>query len=73
MNKDEQRTLNGLDTDISWIKSTLVRLEKKMDKHEEETKGLTAWRNRAIGLSVGTSTGIAIIISVITLFLKFTR
>lgn len=71
MNKDEQRTLNGVDTDIRWIKTTLIRLERKMDKHEEETKGLTAWRNRVVGLSVGTSTIVAIIISIITLILKF--
>lgn len=71
MNKNDIRTLNGLNTDINWIKATLVRLEKKMDTHEEETKGLTAWRNKVVGLSVGTSTGIAIIISIITLIIKF--
>ena len=71
MNSKDIRTLNGVDTDIKWIKNTLVRLEQKMDKHEEETKGLTAWRNRTVGLSIGTSTGIAIIISIITLIIKF--
>lgn len=71
MNKNDVRTLNGLNTDINWIKNTLVRLEQKMDKHEEETKGLTAWRNRVVGLSVGTSTIVAITISIITLIIKF--
>lgn len=71
MNSKDIRTLNGVDTDIKWIRETLIRLEQKMDRHEEETKGLTAWRNRVVGLSVGTSTIVAITISIITLIIKF--
>ena len=84
MNKNEQRTLNGLNTDISWIKTTLIRLEKKMDdraekleermdKHEGDIKTNTVWRWKVVGIAFGSSTGIALLISVIGLILKFTR
>lgn len=84
MNSKERITLEAVNTDIGWIKKSLVRLEKKMDdraekleekmdKHEGEIKNNTAWRWKVVGIAFGSSTGIALLISVIGLILKFTR
>lgn len=73
MNNEERETLSGLNVHIKYIRETLVRLEGKIDEVEQQTTNLLAWRGKVIGISIGTSTGIAMIISIISLILKFTK
>ena len=84
MNSKERVTLEAVNTDVGWIKTTLIRLEEKIDdrdektekkieKHEEDIKANTAWRWKTAGISIGISIGGSAVISIVTLILIFTR
>ncbi|GAG76941.1 unnamed protein product [marine sediment metagenome] len=73
MNSDEKETLAGLNVHIEYIRGTLTRLEKKIDELENQTTDLLKWKWKIIGISIGGATTISIIISAITLFMKFIK
>ena len=51
----EQRSTNGIETDIEWIKKSLSRIEKKMECLEKKTIDLLIWKAKIIGISIGGS------------------
>lgn len=61
------RSLNGVETDIDWIKETLERIEKKVDCLEKKTINLLVWRAKIIGISIGISA----LISTIGVLIRF--
>ena len=73
MNSKERTTLEGLNVHIEYIRGTLTRLEKKIDELENQTTDLLKWKWKIIGISIGSSTGVALLISIITLFLKLAK
>lgn len=73
MNNEERETLTGLNVHIKYIRETLVRLEGKIDEVENQTVDLLKWKWKIIGISIGGATTISIIISAITLFMKFIK
>lgn len=73
MNSKEKTTLAGLNVHVEYIRETLIRLEGKIDELEKQTIGLLKWKWKIIGISIGGATVISIIISAITLILKFVK
>ena len=73
MNSEEKTTLTGLNVHVEYIRETLVRLEGKIDELEKQTIDLLKWKWKIIGISIGGATIISIIISAITLILKFVK
>ena len=73
MNSKEKTTLTGLNVHVEYIRETLVRLEGKIDELEKQTIGLLKWKWKIIGISIGGATIISIIISAVTLILKFIK
>ena len=59
--------LNGIKTDISWIKETLERIEGKVNCLEKKTISLLVWRAKIIGISIGVSA----LISTIGVLIRF--
>ena len=64
----EPRSLNGIETDIEWIKEILERIENKVDCLEKKTINLMMWRAKIIGISIGVSALISTIGVLITFF-----
>ncbi|MCK4575174.1 hypothetical protein KAU34_02060 [candidate division WOR-3 bacterium] len=73
MNSKEKTTLAGLNVHVEYIRETLIRLEGKIDELEKQTIGLLKWKWKIIGISIGGATIISIIISAVTLILKFIK
>ena len=73
MNSKEKTTLAGLNVHVEYIRETLIRLEGKIDELEKQTIGLLKWKWKIIGISIGGATVISIIISAVTLILKFIK
>ena len=73
MNSKEKTTLAGLNVHVEYIRETLIRLEGKIDELEKQTIGLLKWKWKIIGVSIGGATIISIIISAVTLILKFIK
>jgi len=65
----EPRSLNGIETDIEWIKEILERIENKVDCLEKKTINLMMWRAKIIGISIGVSA----LISTIGVLIRFFR
>jgi len=41
-----RRTINGLGTDIDWIKKTLENYEERFDRIEQKLEGLVAFKEQ---------------------------
>ena len=70
-----KRSVNGIETDITWIKKSLDRIEKnfdaidkKMDNFANKLERITNWKAKIIGISIGGSAGISLLISLLKLF-----
>ena len=73
MNSKEKTTLAGLNVHVEYIRETLVRLEGKIEELEKQTTDLLKWKWKIIGISIGGAIIISIMISAVTLILKFIK